>query len=193
MGFLRWRAVDPRGRFFAGTMDYKEHRPVACLYGLNTDHSIKILESDLTITNGMGWSPDRKYFFMIDTPTHCIFRYKYDEETGLISERKIYKQFESDVFPDGMTIDAQGHFWVAIWGGHRIVHLNENGIEEEHIPLPVPHVTSCCFGGPDLQTLFITTSQIALNEQQKSEYPQAGRIFAVKTGHRGMPEPRYAG
>ncbi len=186
-------AVDPAGRFLAGTMDYEESRPIGKLYCLDLDGSVKVLEDGLCITNGMSWSTDNRYFYLIDTPTHTIFRYDYDIESGNISNRISFKVFEDNEFPDGMTMDAEGGFWVALWGQSRVVHLDDQGKEMESIHLPAPHVTSCCFGGPDMDQLFITTSRIALDKAQKQKYPLAGRTFVVRTQYKGRKEPYYMG
>ena len=186
-------AVDPAGRFFAGTMEWEGKEDIGALYLLDMDHSHRLMEENIFITNGMGWSPDKKKYYMTDTFRNVIYVYDYDLSTGNISNRKNHITFDSNVYPDGMTIDSDGGFWVAIWGGAKIVRFDASGKKMEEILLPVLHPTSCCFGGDEMKTLFITTSRHPLSEAQRKEYPMAGRMFAMETDTRGMVEPRYRG
>lgn len=186
-------AVDPAGRFFAGTMEYDGANSTGNLYRLNHDHSWNHLESNLNITNGMGWSPDKKTYYMIDTLKHIMYAYDYDMETGNISDRRNFIQWPSNEFPDGMTIDANGGFWVAMWEGYKISHFDPFGKWVKDIHVPVKHVTSCCFGGKDLSTLLITTSQLNLSEQERKDNPLAGRCFAYETDVKGQIETKYKG
>ena len=151
------------------------------------------MEDNIYITNGMGWSLDKRKFFMIDSLRNVVYAYDYDLSTGNISNRKNHITFERDVIPDGMTIDSEGGFWIAIWGGSKIIRFDNSGKMMEEIPLPVLHPTSCCFGGEDMKTLFITTSQNPLNEKEKREYPMAGYIFMMETDTVGRVEPRFKG
>ncbi len=186
-------AVDPAGRFFAGTMEYDGANSSGNLYRLNHDHSYEHLESNINIPNGMGWSPDKKIYYMIDTPKHVMYAYEYDIETGNISNRRDFIKWSSTEFPDGMTIDANGGFWVAMWEGYKISHFDSLGKWMMDIPVPVKHTTSCCFGGTDLKTLLITTSQLNLSNQEKKKNPLAGRCFAFETDTEGQIETRYKG
>lgn len=186
-------AVDPAGRFFAGTMAWEPENRLGKLFRLDTDHTWHPMEDQLYITNGMGWNKDASTYFMIDTPSHVMYAYDYDLNTGNIQNRRPHITFEETVFPDGMCMDAEDGFWVAIWEGAKVIHFDAAGKKVEEIALPVTHPTSCCFGGPDLSTLFISTSNIALSEAQKQEYPLAGRTFRVETSAKGRVEPRFKG
>lgn len=186
-------AVDPAGRFFAGTMEYDGANATGKLYRLNHDHSWVTLEENIYITNGMGWSPDSKTFYMIDTNRNVMYSYDYNLENGAIANRKNHITWPDNEYPDGMTIDSEGGFWVAMWEGYKVSHFNATGKWIEDIPLPVKHVTSCCFGGDDLKTLLITTSRLNLSETERAENPLAGRCFKVETNIKGQMEPRYKG
>lgn len=178
--------ADPAGRFFAGTMDKQEHRDLGKLYRLDPDLSVHILEKDIYISNGMGWSLDRKTYFYIDTLSHCVAAYDYDLETGNISNKRIHIEFGFKDFPDGMTMDSEGGFWIAFWGAAKVVHFDPQGEKVEEINLPVLHPTSCCFGGKDLKTLFITSAYTALKGSKRAEYPLAGSTFRVETDTVGL-------
>lgn len=186
-------AVDPKGRFFAGTMDREERRPIGKLYRLNQDHTLQQLEENIYISNGMGWSLDHQTFFYIDTLTHCVAAYDYDLETGSITNRRVFIQFSKNEYPDGMTIDSEGGFWIAFWGAAKIGHFDAKGQRIEDIPVPALQPTSCCFGGPDMTTLFITSATRGLSEQQMQEMPLNGRLFMMETKVKGRIEPRFAG
>lgn len=179
--------VDPLGRFVAGTMDYNESAPIGHLYQFDPTHQIKTLHSNLTISNGLDWSPDLKHFYLIDSPTQEVIRFDYDQKTGdFTNPRVIYKTAHGE-FPDGMTLDGEGNLWVALWGGFKVINLSPSGDLIGEIKLPVPHVTSCCLGGLDLKTLYITTSRIALNEVDQDQYPEAGKLFSVSVDTPGKP------
>ncbi|WP_373517435.1 SMP-30/gluconolactonase/LRE family protein [Pricia sp.] len=186
-------AVDPKGRFFAGTMEYDGVNPTGNLYRLDADHSVHQLETDIFITNGMGWSPDQKTYFMIDTSRNVLYAYDYDIETGNISNRRNHIEWSKNEFPDGMTVDSEGGFWVAMWEGSKVSHFNAEGHWIEDIAVPVRHVTSCCFGGENLKILLITTSRIDLSREEQEANPLAGRCFAVETDTVGQVEPKFKG
>ena len=185
-------AIDPKGRFLAGTMTWDGATDIGKLYRLDSDQTVTQLEESLHIPNGMGWSTDGSIFYLTDTTKHIIYAYDYDLKTGNISNRRVHIQFEDDEFPDGMTIDTEGHFWIAFWGGSKVGHFDSEGNHIEDIELPVPHPTSCCFGGPDMKTLFITTSQLVLSDAEKRRHPLAGRTFKVVTDSLGREEPFFA-
>ena len=186
-------AVDPKGRFFAGTMEYNGANPTGNLYCLHLDHSVALLEQNIYITNGMGWSPDYRTYYMIDTMRNVMYAYDYNAETAGISNRREHIQWRKDEFPDGMTIDADGGFWVAMWEGNKVSHFDAEGDWVEDIYVPVHHVTSCCFGGKNKNILFITTSRLNLTEKEQKENPLAGRCFGVETNTKGQIEPRFKG
>ncbi|GJM33871.1 MAG: gluconolactonase [Saprospiraceae bacterium] len=186
-------AVDPAGRFFAGTMQYSGATDIGKLYRLNTDHSWDCLEENIYIANGQGWSPDERTYYLIDTMRNVLYAYDYDLETGNISNRRPHIQWPKDEYPDGMAMDSEGGFWVAMWEGSKVSHFDAAGKWVKDIAIPVLHTTSCCFGGPDLKTLLVTTSNLNLNEKEKAENPLAGRCFAIETDMVGAIEPRYKG
>ena len=186
-------AVDPEGRMFGGTMEWNGKENMGKLFRLNTDHTWNSLEKNIHITNGMGWNPEKDTFFMIDTFRHAVYAYDYDRYSGNIVNKRVHIQFSQFEFPDGMTIDSKGGFWIAMWEGSKIVHFCKNGKQVNEIRMPVLHPTSCCFGGAEMNILFITTSRLSLNSEQLKNYPLAGRTFMVKTNITGQIEPRYKG
>lgn len=176
---------DPAGRFWAGTMDYEESRPIASLYVY--DGAARTVLDGVTISNGLAWTPDRRAMYYIDTPTRRVDVSDYDEDTGEITNRRPFVEVEGGGHPDGMTLDDEGFLWVALWGGGAVRRYDPSGRPAGIVHLPVTNVSSCAFGGPDGTTLFITTSRQGLSERQKAAEPDAGRIFRVEPGVSGPP------
>jgi len=182
-------AVDPRGRFLAGTMTFNGEEQIGKLFSLDTDFKATELETSLFIPNGMDWAGDT--FYLTDTNQHLIFAYDYDLGTGRISNRRPFIEFADDEYPDGCCIDSQGGFWVAMWGGGKLCRFDKNGNKIEEIDLPVAHPTSCCFGGEDLNILFITTSRLLLSEAEIKDNPQAGKLLSMDTELKGRPNFKF--
>ena len=179
---------DPRGRFVAGTMDHNEQETSGSLYSLSPEGRLKKLLKDLRISNGIAWSPDCKTMYHIDTPSREVRAFEYDIETGQIANPRVLIHFEETFgWPDGMTTDADGNLWIAMWGGARITQWNPRGILMEQFGIPAPNPTSCVFGGPNLNELFITTARVGMDAAALKKYPQAGGVFRMETSVTGMP------
>lgn len=184
---------DPDGRFWAGTMAYDEAEGAACLYRLDLDGTASRVLDGLTISNGLAWSHDGETMFFIDSPTHRIDAFSYSAETGEISDRRTVIQIPPDLgSPDGMTIDAEGGLWVALWGGSAI-HRYLDGRLDRVIRMPVSQPTSCAFGGPELDELFVTSAWKGLATEARLREPLAGSVFRLHPGVRGVPPFAYAG
>ena len=183
--------VDPKGRFLAGTMLYDGSEPVGNFYRLNADQSFLELDQKMNIPNGMGFSPDGNTFFLVDTLQYKMWAYDYDLETGALSNKRAHMTFGKDELADGMTIDKAGHFWIAFYGAGKVVQYNENGNKLKEIAVPAPYTTSCCFGGKNMNQLFITTSRLVMNEEQIREFPLSGRCFEIEVDDViGVADPR---
>jgi sugar lactone lactonase YvrE len=171
---------DPAGRFWAGTMAYDEKPGAGAFFVF--DGTVRTVLESVTISNGLGWSPDHSLMYYIDTPTGRVDVFDYDEASGTVSGRRPFVSVEGGS-PDGMSVDDEGFLWVALWGGGA-VH-DPSGRHVATVRVPVTNVTSCCFGGPDRSTLFITTSQHGLTPEQRAAEPDAGRVFRVEPGVAG--------
>jgi len=185
---------DPRGRFLAGTMDLNETDPTGSLYSLDGKSVTKLLK-DVTISNGMAWSPDYKNFYYIDTPTREVRAFDYDLDGGAIANSRVVIYVpESLGWPDGMTSDLQGNLWIAMWGGAKMTRWNPNtGELLEQIPVPAMNVSSCVFGGRDMSELYITSARKGLDEAALKQYPLTGGVFRLQTKVEGMPTFEFAG
>lgn len=185
--------IDPLGNFIAGTMTFDGKQPIGELYQLNKQQNTYCIEKNLRISNGMDWSPCGNYFYFTDTMQQTIFQYDFNQSNGAISNRKQYINFEKEEYPDGFCIDANGGFWVAIWGGSKILRFSADGKRMGAIDLPVAYPTSCCFGGTDLSTLYITTSRVELSETERKNQPLAGRLLKIETNSKGQLMRKYQG
>lgn len=186
---------DPAGRFWAGTMCMNGGKQAGSLYCLEADLSVVRKLEGVSISNGIVWSPDMKGMYYIDTPTKEVWGFDYDAATGCISNKRTVVVFPGgEGFPDGMTIDTEGMIWVAHWDGWRVSRWNpETGEKLDEVRLPAANITSCAFGGDDLNELYITTARIDLKDEQLAEQPNAGGLFCVKTEVKGMPAYKFGG
>lgn len=179
---------DPAGRFVAGTMDHNEQEASGALYSLSTEGRVKKLLKEVRISNGIAWSPDHKTMYFIDTPTREVKAFDYDIETGQIANPRVLIRLANTFgWPDGMTTDMKGNLWIALWGGARVSQWNAKGVLLEQFGVPALNVTSCVFGGPDMNELFITTARVGMDAAALKKYPQAGGVFRMQTGVTGMP------
>lgn len=175
--------VSPGGEFWAGS---KGPQGTSKLYRLSHDFTCSILLENISISNGIGWSLDGKFFFHTDSLDHSIYRYTLQGKE--LTNRQIFYTPPRGT-PDGLTIDADGNLWVAIWDGGRVVQLSPKGKELAQILMPVSRPTSVTFGGNDLRTLYITSASVDLPE--KSAQPFAGALFSIKLRVSGLPSQRF--
>ncbi len=186
--------VDRRGRLFAGTMDDAEEAFTGSLYRLDPDLSIRRIRENLGISNGIGWSPDDRTMYFADSMRRVIWAYDYEIGSGTPSnEREFVRLPETDGFPDGLCVDAEGCVWFAVWGGWRIERRAPDGRLMQIVELPVPQPSSCAFGGPSLSTLFVTSARIGIPPEMLEKAPLSGGLFAVEVAATGQPEESFAG
>ena len=184
-------AVDRAGRFWAGTMAPQGQ---ANLYRLNPDGSIHLMDSGFTTCNGIGWSPDNRIMYFTDSRAHTIYTYEFDLASGAIANRQVFVRIDEPegAVPDGLTVDAEGYVWSALWNGWRVVRFDPQGKIERQLNVPVQRVTACTFAGPDLDTLYITTAWNDLTLAERAAQSQAGDLFMAHPGVRGQPESLFA-
>jgi sugar lactone lactonase YvrE len=183
---------DEHGRFFAGTISPEPKG--ARFYRFDPDGSVRTVLGDITCSNGIGWSPDNRTMYYIDTPTYRIDAFDYDAETGSIAERRTLVEVPREHGgPDGMTVDETGCLWVAHWGGRAVRRYTPRGVLDRIVELPTSLVTSCAFGGADLSELYITTASVALDEARRRQEPHAGDLFVVSPGVKGLPAFPFGG
>lgn len=186
--------TDRQGRFWAGTMDDHLSERTGALYRLDPDLSVHLMEKEIGISNSLCWSPNNTTFYFADTMVQEIWAYKFDGQTGDISERILFADtHEQPGQPDGSTVDSEGFLWNAQWGGWRLVRYAPDGQIDRIVDLPVQYPTSVIFGGPDLSTLFVTTAVWDLEGPALKEQPCAGAVLSLDVGVKGLPESRFSG
>lgn len=186
---------DPAGRFWAGTMALSAAPGCGSLYCLDTDLTVHHRMAEVSISNGMAWSLDERTMYYIDSLAHSVSAFDYDKATGEIAHRRDVIHIPHEMgTPDGMTIDIEGMLWVALWDGSRVCRWNpQTGELLETVVLPVTRPTSCAFGGPDLDILYITSASTRLDEKTLASQPLAGGLFMCHPGVRGLPAGEFAG
>ena len=181
--------VDSRGRFWAGTLGEDNQSK---LYRLDPNGNLQIMETGITISNGLDWSPDDRIMYYTDSHLRIIYAYDFDPENGEIENRREFVRVPStEGLPDGLTVDSEGFVWSAQWDGWRVVRYDPEGKTERVFPLPVQRPTSCAFGGPDLDQLFITSAWTGLSESDRQEQLFAGDLFMLYTEIKGKSENEF--
>ncbi|WP_327716913.1 SMP-30/gluconolactonase/LRE family protein [Streptomyces sp. NBC_00490] len=181
-------AVAPDGSLWAGTMRYDEAPGGGTLSRLTGDGSFETVLDDVAVSNGTGWSPDGRRMYYIDSPTRRLD--VFDFEAGRpVNRRPLVEIEEGAGFPDGLTVDADGCVWVALWDGGAVRRYTPEGTLDRVITLPTPRVTACAFGGADLTDLYITTATVGLEDP----HPVAGSLLVVPGAGKGLPQPLFAG
>ncbi|GGS47335.1 SMP-30/gluconolactonase/LRE family protein [Streptomyces violaceus] len=181
-------AVAPDGTLWAGTMRYDEAPGGGTLSRVGGDGTVDVVLDDVAVSNGTGWSPDGRLLYYIDSPTRRVDVFDYED--GRVSGRRTLAEIEDGAgFPDGLTVDADGCVWVALWQGSAVRRYTPDGELDRVIELPVPLVTACAFGGAGLSDLYITTARVGLTEPPAP----AGSVFVVPGAGKGMAQPEFAG
>lgn len=182
---------DSAGRFWAGTMCLNGDAGAGSLYRLDANRQVELVVDGVSISNGLGWSPDDRLMYYIDTPTRQVDVFDFDAPSGAIENRRRFVSVDGPGSPDGMAVDAEGGLWVAMWGGGRVIHFLPDGTPDGGVELPVSQVTSCCFGGPDLTDMYITSAWQGLQPEQRAREPLAGGLFHCRPGVIGQPTNIY--
>ena len=173
--------VAPDGSFWFGTMDDEERSVTGSLYRYNG--ALRQMLTGIMIPNTLAWDTDRGLFYFADSAEQIIWRFQYGD--GALSNREVFVSLKgTSMYPDGSCIDSEGGLWNAQWDGSRVVRYLPNGEVDKIIELPARRPTSCCFGGPKLRTLFITTASIGCHPDHE---PDAGKTFAIELSHTGLP------
>lgn len=187
-------ACDSRGRFWAGTMALALTPGAGSLYRLGPDLQVDKLLDGLTISNGIGWSPDDRTMYLVDSGEYCVDAFDFDAGPGTISNRRRLIEVPPEAgMPDGLAVDSTGALWIAFWGGWSVRRYSAEGELEGAFELPAEFVTSCAFGGEGLDELYVTTAAegVAANAQQ--EQPHAGGVFRLRPGRAGPAAHLFAG
>lgn len=182
---------DRQGRFWVGSMDRSTPGSRGSLYRYDLDGSLHSVLDGIEIPNGLAFSPDGGTLYFCDSPTLCLRAYRLSPDTGALSECRPFAQCEPPGVPDGAVVDEEGCLWVAHFDGGRLTRFRPDGRVDRIVPLPVSRPTSCCFGGADLGTLFVTSARVNLDTATLRRTPLAGSVLALRPGVRGLAEPLF--
>jgi sugar lactone lactonase YvrE len=186
-------ACDRAGRFFGGTMAFDERPGAGALHCLDLDGTVRTVLDGLTVSNGLGWSPDDRTVYLSDSGAKTVSAFEYDLDAGSFGPRRVLLDFtdDPDGVADGLTVDDEGCLWTALWGGGQVRRYSPDGELLAVVDVPgVQNTTSCAFVG-DL--LVISTSRHGLTDDARAAQPDAGRLFTVRTGVSGPPALPYRG
>ncbi len=176
---------DPAGRFWVGSMG---PRYQAFLYRISSDGSCKQMLDSISTSNGIVWSADKKTMYYIDTSTGAVRAFDFDNASGNITNPRIVIKFQQGIgYPDGMSIDSEDKLWIAHWGGFCVGRWDPvTGKMIAKIEVPAPNVTSCAFGGKNLDEMYITTACTGMSAADLEKYPDSGKVFVAHPGVQGV-------
>ena len=185
-------ACDPQGRLWAGTLA-DDFRPGAgALYRLDQDGRVTLMLDDLTISNGLGWSPDGATMYLADSGPRLIYAFRFNKRAGEISEGRVLVTVTEEVgSPDGLTVDCNGDIWVAIYGGGRVQRYSAEGELRQELIVPAAQCTSCAFAGRNLNRLYVTTATEGWSDLERQADPAAGLVYRFETDTTGLPAARF--
>lgn len=182
-------AVDPAGRVWVGSMHTGESEPLGELYRLDPGGRLTTVVKGITVSNGIAWSPDGTRMYYADSPVRRVDMFDYDPATGAAFRRRGFADLSgAEGVPDGLTVDADGFVWVAMWGGHALRRFAPSGRPDAVLPVPVSRPTSCAFGGPGMTDLYVTTASIGRTGAERAAEPLAGRLLRLCPGPVGLPD-----
>ncbi|WP_226663689.1 SMP-30/gluconolactonase/LRE family protein [Microbulbifer aggregans] len=185
--------VDRQGRFWVGTMVVGgAEDPAGTLYCLEPNGIVSEHARDIFVSNGCCWDLNSSHFYFADSKRRTIYRYKFDARRGDISHREVFARTMIGRYPDGATVDSEGHLWSAQWGGARIQRYSPDGHLAGAIPVPVSQPTSVTFGGPEMNLMFVTSAKQGLNEWNLAREWQAGSLFVFETPFKGALGFRFS-
>lgn len=179
-------ACDPQGRFITGLLDEGPNRKAGALYRYDNELNAQIIHRNIALPNGLAWSQDGQTLFFVDSIARAIYRADYPTKGGLESVTLFAETPPELGRPDGIALDQAGGLWVCQFNGGCLLRYDSNGSLSDRITMPVPRPTSCCFGGKDLDTLFITTARFAMTPAELAEYPDAGDLYAIRPAIAGV-------
>jgi sugar lactone lactonase YvrE len=181
-------ACDPQGRFWAGTVAHDHHDGGGALYRLDRNGQIELILSGLTVSNGLGWSRDGSTMYLADSGPRVVHSFTFDGERGTISDPRVLIEIPEDVgTPDGLTVDADGDLWVAVFGAGQVHRYSPDGALRETLLVPAIQATSCAFAGSGLHRLYVTSATEGWSDEQRRSEPDAGRVYRFDTDATGQP------
>ncbi|MGY1689101.1 SMP-30/gluconolactonase/LRE family protein [Geodermatophilus sp. SYSU D01105] len=187
-------ACDRAGRFLAGTMAFDQRPGAGALYRLDLDGTVTTVLDGLTVSNGIGWSPDDRTVYLADSGPGVVHAFDHDPATGAFTNGRVLLEFSGeDGVADGLTVDDEGCIWTALWGGGQVRRWSPEGDLLAVVHVPVRQTSSCAFAGPGRDLLVISTSTEGMDDAARAAEPDAGRLFTARPGVTGPPAFPYRG
>lgn len=187
-------ACDPAGRFWVGSTALDFAPGAGALYRYSSDGGLVRVLEDVTISNGIGWSPHGRTMYYVDSMTYRVDRFDFDPGTGEIADRRPFAVIERGAgIPDGLAVDDEGCIWLALWGRGAIRRYSPDGELDRVLAVPADNVTACCLGGDDGRSLYVTTASVQLSPEQQARQPLAGSVFVTTVDVPGPPAQPFAG
>lgn len=177
--------TDAGGRFLVGSLHMGGRSQNECLAQVDVDGTVRVIDNDLELSNGLAWSAAGDRLFSVDTHARCIYVRDYDAKTGTAGPRAVHLEIDEG-FPDGIAVDADDHIWVAIWGAGEVHRYDPAGVLVQRVHVPAPHVSCVAFAGNDLRTLVITTARAELDDEQLRDWPLSGSVFTTRVDTPGL-------
>ncbi|HVB70512.1 MAG TPA: SMP-30/gluconolactonase/LRE family protein [Acidimicrobiales bacterium] len=180
-------AADPWGQFWIGTMAHDSSEGRGMLFRYDGASEVTIIKPGVSISNGLGWSPDRRTMYYVDSGPATIYAFDADGN-GAVSDERVFARLDADKegSPDGLCVDAEGAIWVALWGGRSVRRYAPSGEPIAQVAVDSPNPSSCAIGGANGTTLYVTTAREELTEEDLAREPYAGRLFCVDVGVSGL-------
>ena len=185
--------VDLQGRFWMGTMDDAEEHRSGALYRLDPDWTCHRVLDGAAILNTVAVSPDGRTFYQADSKDQTIYAWDLDAHGVLSRQREFVDLRGTEAYPDGSAVDAEGFLWNAQWGAWRLVRYTPEGTVDRIVEMPVEQPSSCAFGGETLDTLYVTSARVGLSDEALAAQPDAGCLFSLRPGVKGLALPDFAG
>jgi sugar lactone lactonase YvrE len=187
-------AADPWGCFWVGTLAHDERPGGGSLYRMDAGSAVTQVLDGVSVSNGIDWAPDAAAMYYVDSGTGRVDVFDVDRADGRVANRRPLVEIElPGAVPDGLTVDAEGFLWVALWDGGRVRRYAPDGRLDREVPLPADRVTSVAFGGPSLDALYVTTAREGLSAAALDRQPLAGSVFVHDPGVQGRAPNAWAG
>ncbi len=185
--------TDAKGRFWVGTLNEDGDKTASSgLYRVDTNMSVTKVEADVGICNGLAWNADATCFYMADSSKQIVYQYRFDNDSGEISDKSTFTQLPATTSPDGAIMDSDDNLWSALWGGSCVARFTPEG-EQQDFAVPAEQPTCVAFGGENNDLLFVTSARYALSDEAIEAAPKSGSLFIYRTGFTGTAGPRFAG
>lgn len=185
-------ACDLQGRFITGLMDEGHSRNTGKLYRYDAGLNASVIMDGISLPNGLAWSSDGSELFFVDSVARTLYRARYPANGNGLEQVLVFAQTPAELGrPDGLALDVEGNLWVCQFNGSCVLQYDRHGVLLQALPMPVPRPTSCCFGGPDMRTLYITTAKFGMSAAEQADYPAAGNIYSIRLPVPGRPRHRF--